>query len=157
MIPAFTLCFLKHHDKILMLQRNKDPNKGLWNGVGGKIEKNETPVEACLREVKEETGFQLYRAQFCGVLSWVGHECGDGGVYLFTAVAPAADFSNCSEGILKWHSMDWVFSSPDVVSNIHVFGPHVVNGAKPQHYHFNYKGRDILNHCINPLPDEYQI
>ncbi len=125
---------------------------GLWNGVGGKIEKNETPVESCLREVREETGIQLKDVQFGGVLSWVGHEIGDGGVYLFTAVAPGPDFANCSEGILKWHSKDWVFSSPEVVSNIHVFGPHILNGAAPQHYHFEYKGTDILHHRIDPLP-----
>ncbi|SCB68392.1 Uncharacterized protein BWGO95_02532 [Bacillus mycoides] len=28
-----------------MLNREYDPVKGLWNGVGGKIEKGETPLE----------------------------------------------------------------------------------------------------------------
>ncbi len=129
----------------------------MWNGVGGKIEKNETPVESCLREVQEETGIQLDSILFCGVLSWEGNESGDGGIYLFTAVAPTTDFLECSEGILKWHSLDWVLSSSDVVSNIHIFGALILNGAKPQHYHFKYEGKDILSHCISPLPNEFQI
>lgn len=37
-----TLCFIKRNEEILMLNREYDPVKGLWNGVGGKIEKGET-------------------------------------------------------------------------------------------------------------------
>jgi len=33
----YTLCFLTRNDHVLMLHRAKSPNKGLWNGVGGKI------------------------------------------------------------------------------------------------------------------------
>ena len=59
MILTHTLCFLTRADQVLMLHRRKPPNQGLWNGVGGKIEAGETPLEGCLREVLEETG--LYR------------------------------------------------------------------------------------------------
>ena len=33
-----TLCFIKRNEEILMLNREHDPVKGLWNGVGGKID-----------------------------------------------------------------------------------------------------------------------
>ena len=42
----YTLCFLTRGDDILMLKRNHAPNRGLWNGVGGKIGPGETPVDA---------------------------------------------------------------------------------------------------------------
>ena len=44
--------------EVLVLQRaNYMKNfKGMWGVVGGSIEKGETPEEAALREVKEETG-----------------------------------------------------------------------------------------------------
>ncbi len=42
----FTLCFCLAGDKVLMLQRAKEPNLGKWNGVGGKIEPGETPRES---------------------------------------------------------------------------------------------------------------
>lgn len=29
-----TLCFIKRNEEILMLNREYDPVKGLWNGVG---------------------------------------------------------------------------------------------------------------------------
>ena len=157
MIPTYTLCFITRTDSILLLLRNKEPNKGLWNGVGGKIERGETPLESCLREVKEETGFLLDNVRYCGVLSWLGHEIGDGGVYLFTATTPDGDCSVCSEGILRWHPLEWVFSSTDVVSNIHYFGPSIVNGEKPKLYHFDYRGKEIVGYHVSSLPDEYNI
>ncbi len=49
-----TLCFIRRNDELLMLNREYKPTLGLWNGVGGKIEGNETPLECVIREVKEE-------------------------------------------------------------------------------------------------------
>src|SRR5260370_28235079 len=37
---------------------NVDWTKNPWNGVGGKIERNETAIEAMVREFREETGVQ---------------------------------------------------------------------------------------------------
>ena len=46
--------------KVVLIKKNRpDWQKGLWNGVGGKIEANETPKEAVVREVKEETGLDI--------------------------------------------------------------------------------------------------
>lgn len=46
----------KEEDKILMCLRKKDPYKGLYNLVGGKIEENETGLESAYRELEEESG-----------------------------------------------------------------------------------------------------
>jgi 8-oxo-dGTP diphosphatase len=42
--------------KLLFCKRTKDPYIGLYNLVGGKIEKDESGIEAAYRELKEETG-----------------------------------------------------------------------------------------------------
>ena len=45
-------------DKVLMCKRHKEPYKGLYNLVGGKIESNEDGHTAAYRELKEETGIE---------------------------------------------------------------------------------------------------
>jgi len=46
----------KNEDKLLMCLRSKDPYKGLYNLVGGKIEDGEEGVDGAYRELEEETG-----------------------------------------------------------------------------------------------------
>ena len=43
-------------EKVLFCIRAKEPYKGLYNFVGGKVEDNETNDEAAYRELYEETG-----------------------------------------------------------------------------------------------------
>ena len=53
------LLFTKDFKKILLMKRNKKPYADLYNGVGGKIEENETVSEATIRECLEETNIQI--------------------------------------------------------------------------------------------------
>ena len=48
--------FNKSRDKMLMCKRLKNPYLGLYNMVGGKIEKGESSENAAYRELFEETG-----------------------------------------------------------------------------------------------------
>lgn len=43
---------------ILLIKRNKEPNKGLWSIPGGVVEIGETQKDAIIREIAEETGIQ---------------------------------------------------------------------------------------------------
>lgn len=50
-------CFCESNGKILLLQRQDyKPQGGKWGLPGGKVDTNETPKKAVLREVIEETG-----------------------------------------------------------------------------------------------------
>lgn len=48
--------FNKSCNSVLMCKRRKDPYKGLYNFVGGKIEADEDGLQAAYRELREETG-----------------------------------------------------------------------------------------------------
>ena len=50
------LVYNKDEDKILMCKREKEPYKGKFNLVGGKVEKDEEELHAAYRELQEETG-----------------------------------------------------------------------------------------------------
>ena len=51
-----TLCLFKKEDKILLAMKKRGFGEGKYNGVGGKLEKGETPEEAMIRECSEEIG-----------------------------------------------------------------------------------------------------
>lgn len=47
---------------VALVKKNKPIwQKGLWNGIGGKIEEGESPENAIVREFKEETGINSTR------------------------------------------------------------------------------------------------
>ncbi len=50
------LVYNKDEDKILMCKRKKEPYKGKFNLVGGKVEEKEDELHAAYRELQEETG-----------------------------------------------------------------------------------------------------
>ena len=56
-----TICYIDNGKEFLMLHRNKKPNdvhEGKWIGVGGKLERGETPQECAAQWDFEETGLR---------------------------------------------------------------------------------------------------
>ena len=83
-----TLCYIERDGQYLMLHRIKkenDLNHDKWIGVGGRFEKDESPEECLLREVREETGLTLDRWRFRGVVTFISDEWETEYMYLFTA------------------------------------------------------------------------
>jgi len=61
-----TTCFLRCADEYLFIFRNKNPHKVDYlrlNGLGGKLEPGESFLGCALREIEEETGYQIKPAQ----------------------------------------------------------------------------------------------
>jgi 8-oxo-dGTP diphosphatase len=51
------LCFSEDLTRVVLIKKERpDWQKGLLNGVGGKLEKGETPLTAIIREFEEEAG-----------------------------------------------------------------------------------------------------
>ena len=62
-IPQFEVvsCFFEFNDEILLLHRcSHKPEGDTWGIPAGKIEPNETPQQAIVREVFQETGCQVF-------------------------------------------------------------------------------------------------
>ena len=99
-----TLCYLEKDNKYLMLHRTKkenDINKNKWLGVGGKLEKNETPQQCLFREVKEETGLTLIDYIHRGIVIFNFNDDEPLYMYLYTSKNFVGEVQECSEGDLK--------------------------------------------------------
>lgn len=58
---------LNKEGKVLLQQRNKDPEKGYWSIPGGKLEWMETFEEAVKREIKEECDIDIKIEKLLGI------------------------------------------------------------------------------------------
>ena len=106
-IPELTtLCYIEKDDKYLMLHRvskKNDINKDKWIGVGGHLEKDESPEECLLREVKEETGLILTSYKYRGTITFVSGDGCTEYMALYTADGFIGEVpGECDEGVFEW-------------------------------------------------------
>ncbi len=139
----YTLAFLKRKDEILLLNRNKSPWMGAWNGVGGKLLADETPLACIQREIMEETDIQVHQdsIKFKGVLTWEKFDALGNGLYLYL-VELDDDFHYVvpkvvEEGILDFKPISWAtsFSNEGIAKNIPYFLSKVIEDDSLYHYH----------------------
>lgn len=103
-VELTTLCLLQSDQKILLQNRVKKD----WQGYtlpGGHVEPGESIVEACIREMKEETGLTVHNPRICGVKQFPI----DGGrylVFLFKADSYEGELTSSEEGEMEWVSPD---------------------------------------------------
>ena len=73
--------FRRDGDEVALIEKkNPEWQRGRLNGVGGKIEENETPHQAMQREFKEETGADVEEWEMFATLNHSGHV-----IYFFVA------------------------------------------------------------------------
>jgi 8-oxo-dGTP pyrophosphatase MutT (NUDIX family) len=60
-VQTSVTCFLFNGDDYLFIKRNMDKrvDPGKLNGIGGRLEPGENFLDAAVREVKEETGYEV--------------------------------------------------------------------------------------------------
>ena len=112
-IPTVQI-YLEKDNQYLMLYRNKkknDMNQGKWLGVGGHVEEGETPFQAVVREVKEETRLTLKSAEYRAIINFVNDDYVEI-IYQYTSSDFTGEVIDCNEGELKWFPKDEVMSLP---------------------------------------------
>lgn len=152
----YTICFIKRGDEILLLNREKSSWMGSWNGVGGKLEKGETPSDCILREIREETGIIVEDITFKGTVTWNVDARYTNGMYAFVAEVPVSyQYTTpikTDEGILDWKKLDWIFHPDNTgVANLSYFLDDMLEGDQVFDYHFVYKGDQVVNFITKEL------
>lgn len=146
----YTLCILKSENEILLLNREKPPAMGLWNGVGGKIEIGETIESSVCREVFEETGYEVKNPIYKGEVILNGDH--SVGMYLYLVDLPKAEKHDMvlktREGILEWKNIKWVLDPENmgVIGNLKKYLPSALQESHPKIHTFNYSGHTLLNY-----------
>lgn len=72
-----TVALAELNRKIILIKRGIEPLKGIWTLPSGFMEIGETPEQACLRELKEETHMQGTIKELIGVFHTITPMYGD--------------------------------------------------------------------------------
>ena len=98
--------------RCLMVHRNARPGDdhlGKYNGLGGKLERDEDVMAGMRREIREEAGIECEAMQLRGTISWPGFgrrgEDWLGFVFLVSAFRGEPPARN-AEGDLHWVDLD---------------------------------------------------
>ncbi len=99
---AVVTCVLRSEAGFLLLRRSKEPHLGKYVPIGGHLEPYETPKQAVIREVEEETGVSIEEPRLSGILTETSPTDYNWIVYIYTAdIAPIPPVE-CAEGTLEW-------------------------------------------------------
>ena len=141
LIPR-VLCFVTAGEEVLLLKGA--PTKKIWpnkfNGLGGHVERGESPHAAAEREIREEAGLQVLDLRLRGVVTIDTREDAGIGLYVFTARALARATTASSEGSLVWvpwnevHALDLVEDLPRLLARLQTAAP----DDKPFGAHYAY-------------------
>ena len=107
---AATLGVVLSRDKssVLMVPRtfrSTDENLGKYNGLGGKVERNENVADGMIREIREESGLTVTSMSLRGTVSWTGFGPSQrdwlGFIFLIDGYE-GEPYSENEEGTLSW-------------------------------------------------------
>ena len=114
MVKLATICYIDNGKEFLLLHRNKkanDVHAGKWIGVGGKLEKGETPQECAVREILEETGLRVNKPILKGIITFPDFTPdNDWYTYVFKATEFEGELIDCDEGTLEWVPYEEILS-----------------------------------------------
>lgn len=114
------LCYLYDTDnRLLLLHRNKEPNRGNYSPIGGKLEAamGESPHACAIREIQEESGVIVLSSdiRLSGMLAETAFESKTHWLIFLYEVTRPIDVSEIismeiDEGSLEWVAVDDVES-----------------------------------------------
>ena len=142
-----------------MLNRELPPAQGLWNGIGGKVEEGETPLDCIVREVEEETGILLKPSDmiYKGIVTWETDDARNDGLYVYLAEMPHEFVYKTpkrkEEGILEWKKISWLLAADQLGTGemIPHYLPHLLTIPAPLKHTCILHNRKLIKYAFTLL------
>jgi len=127
-----TLVYCLRDGKVLLMERRKEPNLGLWVGLGGKIEPGESPFECAQRELYEEAGLRAQQMTFRGLVTEVSPRPDwQWMLFIFAVTGFTGEMvPDEREGLFKWWPLEKVLGLPIPQADA-VFFPRITDLNRP--------------------------
>jgi 8-oxo-dGTP diphosphatase len=141
-ISTLLYCF-NEADEVLLLQRAKEPNRGLWSPPGGKLktEIGESPHACACREGREETGVQWTPEELhlTGIISEYGYQGTAHWLMFLFEVKPRLKElpPPCDEGRFEFYARDTLAKLPLPETDIESIWP----------WFWKHRGGFFAAHC----------
>ena len=150
-------CYLVEDNKVVAIKYNEHSKKaGYYDIPGGKIEKNETPKQAAIREMKEETGLTVSNLKYRGnMIIEYPDRIYDFDVFLTNECnGEPQDFS---ENTSEWIDIPALLSKEKILSSLMILNSFYINGLLENNNFYMYikvdENENILDVSYNLIID----
>lgn len=152
MVIYATACHILSDRRVLLIKKSPELfGGGKWSVLGGKMRTDESPEQACIREVFEESGLFVSDLKYHGVLEFLFGTEGESNwvVHAFSTGSFHGRLTESAEGILRWIEFDEIPYEEMWADNKHWF-PLLLEG-KTFHgrFLFNKEGTKLLDFKID--------
>lgn len=147
-----TLVYLVCDNRTLMIHRvskEGDLHAGKYNGLGGKFEEGERPIDCARREFLEESGLQLKHLNLKGLLYFPKFDklLRDWRVFVYKATHYEGELiAQSAEGVLKWIPNEDVLDL-NLWDGDQYFLPYIYNHSMFDGV-ISYRDGDLVDHKI---------
>ncbi|MHA1616182.1 MAG: 8-oxo-dGTP diphosphatase [Candidatus Njordarchaeales archaeon] len=124
-----TLLYIIRDNKVLLILKKRGLGKGLYNGVGGKVEKGESIEEAVIRECLEEINVKPEKLEWRGLLEFHNDNELYGFVHVFVTEHFKGEPKETEEAKPIWFNIDDI-PYDKMWEDDKYWLPHVLSGKK---------------------------
>ncbi|HJS75025.1 MAG TPA: 8-oxo-dGTP diphosphatase [Vicinamibacteria bacterium] len=149
--PA-TLVFVVKGSSILLIRKKRGLGAGKINAPGGRLEPGETPLEAAIRETREEVCITPLRLSYAGVNRFQFLDGYSIHVHVFKALDYEGEPAETGEATPLWTPVDRI-PYEEMWEDDRLWVPMVLEGV-PFSGRYIFDGEVMLDHEIEQLREE---
>lgn len=145
-----TLLLLKREDEILLAMKKRGFGAEKYNGIGGKIEENETPETAMIRETQEEiliTPIEYEKVGRIQFIEYYKQEKVDMTFHLFLATKWKGDPQETEEMKPEWFSIKQI-PYDNMFEDDRYWLPYILKGKKVKGFFEYDEAWNLLSYQI---------